>query len=126
MNIIEALKEVRNGKLVSRKSWFDNVVLKVASLKVSSVSKKIVVFYTCDNTEYEEYEFTANDIEADDWIIRHFKAPLTFVEAFKEVKNNGKKLKRNFWKDDCYIDGYTKLIQLVEADLIANDWEVME
>lgn len=31
MNIIEALTEVRKGKLLSRKSWFDNIALIISS-----------------------------------------------------------------------------------------------
>lgn len=118
MNIIEALKEVRKGKLVTRKSWFDNI-----ALSISSKSEEIVAYNITATTEIE-YKFTENDIQADDWVIKHYKRSLTFVEAFKEVKN-GKEMKRDSWDDRCYIDGDTRLNSLVEADLIANDWEII-
>lgn len=38
MNIVEAMKEVNNGKMVKRNSWFDNIVV-----KLSSKTGKIVV-----------------------------------------------------------------------------------
>lgn len=119
MNIIEALKEVRKGKLVSRKSWFDNIVL-----SISSKSEEIVIYNITTASEFE-YKFTENDIQADDWVIKHYRRSLTFVEAFKEVKN-GKEVKRDSWDDRCYMDKNSSLDSLVEADLIANDWEVVE
>lgn len=115
MNIIEALTEVRKGKLLSRKSWFDNI-----ALIISSKSDEIVAYNISTDTEIE-YKFTENDIQEDDWVIKHFKRSLTFVEAFKEVKN-GKELRRGFWHDTCYIDRNTRLNSLEEADLLANDW----
>ena len=118
MNIIEALKEVRNGKLVSRKSWFHNI-----TLSISSKSDEIVA-YNISTTAEIEYKFTENDVQADDWVIKHFRRSLTFVEAFKEIKN-GKEVKRDFWNDGCYVDKNSILDSLVEADLVANDWEVI-
>lgn len=119
MNIIEAIKEIRKGKLVSRKNWFDNI-----ALSISSKSEEIVA-YNITATSESEYKFTENDIQADDWVIKHFKRSLTFVEAFKEIKK-GKEVKRDFWNDGCYVDKNGRLDSLVEADLVANDWEVVE
>lgn len=119
MNIIEALKEVRNGKLVSRKSWFHNI-----ALSISSKSDEIVEYNISTTAEIEyKYRFTENDIQADDWVIK-LKRSLTFVEAFKEIKN-GKEVKRDFWKDGRYVDKNGRLDSLVEADLVAKDWEVI-
>lgn len=119
MNIIEALKEVRNGNLVSRKSWFHNI-----ALRISSKSDEIVA-YNISTTAEIEYKFTENDVLADDWVIKHFKRSLTFVEAFKEIKN-GKKVRRQAWNDDSDIDINTRLGCLVPSELLANDWEVVE
>lgn len=121
MNIIEALKEVRKGKLVSRTNWFDNI-----ALSISSKSEEIVA-YNITATSESAYKFTENDIQADNWVIKQYRRSLTFVEAFNEVKN-GKKVRRKVWNDDCYITGDTRLNSffLVEEDLLANDWEVIE
>ena len=121
MNIIEAMKEVRNGKTVTRISWFPNIVV-----MLSSETGKIVVHNTCTNEDLD-YLVTADDVQADDWVIRNYKRPLTFIEAFKKVKND-KRVRRKVWNDDCYITGDTRLNSffLVEEDLLANDWEVIE
>lgn len=119
MNIIEALKEIRKGKLVSRKNWFDNI-----ALSISSKSEEIVA-YNITATSESEYKFTENDIQADDWVIKQYRRSLTFVEAFKEIKN-GKKVKRKAWEDGSYIDGNTRLYSLIPSEFLANDWEVME
>jgi len=52
---------------------------------------------------------------------------MNIIEALNEVKN-GKKVRRKVWNDDCYITGDTRLNSffLVEEDLLANDWEVIE
>lgn len=119
MNIIEALKEVRKGKLVSRKNWFDNI-----ALSISSKSEEIVA-YNITATSESEYKFTENDIQADDWVIKQYRRSLTFVEAFKEIKN-GKKVRKKSWFDSSYINGDTPLNCLKIDDLLANDWEVIE
>lgn len=121
MNIIEALNEVRDGNTVTRINWFDNIVV-----MLSSETGKIVVHNTCTNEDLE-YLFTAEDVQAHNWVIKHNRRPLTFVDAFNEVKN-GKKVRRKVWNDDCYITGDTRLNSffLVEEDLLANDWEVIE
>jgi hypothetical protein len=121
MNIIEALNEVRDGNTVTRINWFDNIVV-----MLSSETGKIVVHNTCTNEDLD-YLFTADDVQADNWVIKHYRRPLTFVDAFKEVKN-GKKVRRKVWNDDCYITGDTRLNSffLGEEDLLANDWEVIE
>ena len=119
MNIIEALKEVNDGNVVTRKNWFDNIVV-----MLSSETGKIVVHNTCTNEDLD-YLFTAEDVQADNWVIKHFRRPLTFIEAFKEVKN-GKKVRRKAWDDDCYIDMDYRLNSLVPSELLANDWEVVE
>lgn len=46
-------------------------------------------------------------------------------EVLKEIKN-GKKVRRKNWFDDNYIDRDTPLNSLMEAYLLANDWEVVE
>lgn len=46
-------------------------------------------------------------------------------EVLKEIKN-GKKVRRKNWFDDNYIDRDTPLNCLMEAYLLANDWEVVE
>ena len=96
MNIVEAMKEVRNGKTITRKSWFDNIVV-----MLSSGSEKIVVYNTTAYTEFE-YNFSVDDIEAYDWVIKNYKRSLTFFEAFKEIKD-GKKVRIKRWNDDRYI-----------------------
>lgn len=119
MNFIEAIKEIRNSKLVSRKSWFDNI-----ALSISSKSDEIVAYNISTATEIE-YKFTENDIQADDWVIKNYKRSLTFFEAFKEIKN-GKKVRRKSWFDGSYINGDTQLNCLKIDDLLANDWEIVE
>ena len=119
MNIIEAMKEVNDGNVVTRINWFDNIVV-----MLSSDTGKIVVHNTCTNEDLD-YLFTADDVQADDWVIRNYKRPLTFIEAFKEIKN-GKKVRRKAWHEDCYIEGDIRLYTLVASELLANDWEVVE
>lgn len=123
MNIIEALKEVRNGKLVSRKSWFHNI-----TLSISSKSDEIVAYNISTATEIE-YKFTENDIQTDDWVIKHFKRSLTFIEAKKELEKGKKLTRRKFWnnKDHTfYITADSPLSSFTEEDILAEDWEVVE
>ena len=119
MNIIEALKEVNDGNVVTRKNWFDNIVV-----MLSSETGKIVVHNTCTNEDLD-YLFTAEDVQADNWEIKHFRRPLTFIEAFKKIKND-KKVRRKVWEDGSYIDGNTRLYSLIPSEFLANDWEVVE
>lgn len=119
MNIVEALKEVRDGNTVTRINWFDNIVV-----MLSSETGKIVVHNTCTNEDLD-YLFTADDVQADNWVIKHYRRSLTFIEAFKEVKN-GKKVRRKAWNDDSDIDINTRLGCLEPSELLANDWEVVE
>ena len=119
MNIIEAMKEVSDGNVVTRKNWFENIVV-----MLSSKTGKIVVHNTCTNEDLD-YLFTAEDVQADNWEIKHFRRPLTFIETFKEVKKD-KKVRRKVWEDGSYIDGNTRLYTLVASELLANDWEVVE
>lgn len=119
MNIIEAMKEVNDGKIVRRNSWFHNIVV-----MLSSKTGKIVVHNTCTNEDMEYY-LPPIDVQADDWVIKHYNRPLTFIEAFKEIKN-GKKVRRKAWNDDSDIDINTRLGCLVPSELLANDWEVVE
>ena len=122
MNIIEAMKEVNDGNVVTRINWFDNIVVMLSS--EFSDSEKIVLHNTCTNEDLD-YLVTADDVQADDWVIRNYKRPLTFIEAFKKVKND-KRVRRKVWHEDCYIDGDTRLYTLVASELLANDWEVVE
>ena len=122
MNIIEAMKEVNDGNVVTRINWFDNIVVMLSS--EFSDSEKIVLHNTCTNEDLD-YLVTADDVQADDWVIRNYKRPLTFIEAFKKVKND-KRVRRKVWHEDCYIEGDIRLYTLVASELLANDWEVVE
>lgn len=119
MNIIEAMQEVNDGNVVTRISWFPNMVV-----MSSSETGKIFVYNTCTNEDID-YLFTANDVQADDWIIKQFRRPLTFIEAFKEIKND-KKVRRKVWLDGSYIDKDTRLYSLIPSEFMCNDWEVIE
>ncbi|HNU60758.1 MAG TPA: hypothetical protein PKL04_01010 [Methanofastidiosum sp.] len=119
MKIVEAMEEVNDGNVTTRISWFPNMVV-----MSSSETGKIFVYNTCTNEEID-YLFTANDVQADDWIIKQFRRPLTFIEAFKEIKND-KKVRRKVWEDGTYIDGNTRLYSLIPSEFLCNDWEVVE
>lgn len=117
MNIVEAMKEVNDGNVVTCKNWFDNIVV-----MLSSETGKIVVHNTCTNEDLD-YLFTSDDVQADNWVIKNYKKSLIFIEVFKEIKND-KKVRRKAWEDGSYIDGNTRLYSLIPSELLANDWEV--
>ena len=119
-------KRIRVLRIIARMNVGGPAIQIAGLMKNLDKSKfeQLLVTGFCSNEEID-YLFTANDVQADDWIIKQFRRPLTFIEAFKEIKND-KKVRRKVWEDGSYIDKDTRLYSLIPSEFLCNDWEVVE
>lgn len=104
MKFEEAIRELRNGNTIRRKSW--PVLGCIQPLLLTS--SKVTFDYEC--------------LHADDWEVleEHGK---TFPEVFQAFKE-GKKIKRKSWISISFIEN--DVMSIYGEDLLATDWMLVE
>lgn len=99
-----ALKMLQSGKIMTREG-----------------NQKIYLFPP-DKYDNSHVKITAEDLFAEDWQIFHLK-------TFQDVLNDlyaGKSIRRKSWPDEWEIGEYSKSVLIRYADMLADDWEVVD
>ena len=107
MNILEAIKAVKQGYRVTRKGFCDNEMYLIRDGKYNPY------------VECSYYNLNIEDIEADNWEIE--EKLYSFVEAVKAMLD-GEEIKR-LEKED-YIFKYADVIFFDKNDIMAMDWVI--
>lgn len=115
MNILEAIKHVKNGHIVTREGFH---------------CKKTIYLLRDGkwnfNPQYSDFPLNIEDIEAEDWEVK--EKLYNFVEAIKAMLEDGKKIcrKNNRKNSECYIYRSDDAVLFDKNDIMALDWIIEE
>ncbi len=99
-----ALKMIKAGKIMTREN-----------------NPKIYLFPP-DKYDNSHTKITVEDLFAEDWQIFHLK---TFRDVLDDFYK-GKSIRRKSWPDEWEIGEYSNSVLIRYADMLADDWEVVD